>query len=169
MKVHKGKPEQEGWHFNVIHRTGQFDNNPDNFIGLWTDYYDKKTNSWLINPGHDDFWLELPEIRIDDNELLLKNENELSVKLTINPGVPNEPGCYIIVLEPEANLFYFFDRKLKIDKSILKNLLNNIGAVLQSDRFNPNSYFCDDLDSLIGWVEFPVLTFPDGTIINFNK
>ena len=167
MKIKAGKPKKSGWYFNVIPEEPIFVSNV--LVILWTDYFDKESGTWGIidlERNEDIFWAELPEVVTSDGKPFLKVEEGKAQTITLNDGLPQNPGGYILALAPEKGLpWYFnaFDTKIELPP--------NMKGVLQSDRFQffgdralePNS--CQDTEDVIGWAELPELIFPDGTII----
>lgn len=172
MKVYEGAPPKTGWYLRLSPRTGVITSDPRNFITIWSDFYDQVTERWTVADYPNDYWADLPGIIMPDGNYLIKNEGKNVDKFIFSPGFPPKIGCYIIVLPPDSNLM-FFEGCSDID---IKQKITTIGLALVSDHIIgvkegavPDSYFCDDIESAIGWIDFPELIFPDGTVVNFHK
>jgi len=168
MEIKAGTPEKSGWYFNVIPTTGRISNNPSDFIILWTDCFDKEKGDWLINDGCDDFWTDLPLVVTPDGQPFAKGQTSNPQKITLNDGYPKKKGYYLIALAPGEGLPWYFPSTFKGE------LPPDMKGVLQSDQFGedfgsikPNSFYCEDEENIIGWVELPELVFPDGTLVKY--
>lgn len=172
MKVYKNAPQKSGWYLNIIPRVGIIGNDPNNFIGIFTDFYNIKTKKWLITDNSIEYWSDLPNVLMKNGEILINSESKNAEKFIFNFGFPSKKGCYLIVLPKDESLM-LFDH---CDKNEINGKINDIGAIFLAEHIvgvreglMPDGYYCDDLENAIGWIDYPELVFPDGTVVNFNK